>query len=242
MTLPLALLALAAQTTAAPPLQTAPAPTDATEQAPPVQTSPAPSQSPAAPAASAAPLPPPGPGLVRVVITTSEGRITLDLEQARAPITTRNFLAYTDQHRLDGVAFYRAVKVGARFGFVQFGVNGSAKRALPPIAHEPSTQTGVKHTDGAISVARLAPGTARGDFTINLGDQPSLDAGSGQPADNLGYAAFGHVVEGMDVIERIMDSPTTGGPPFPGENLAAPVRVVTVRRASVAKAGSGGGT
>ena len=170
-----------------------------------------------------APLPPPGSGLVRVAIHTPDGEIVIDLEQARAPITTANFLRYVDRHRLDGTAFYRAVKVAPRFGFVQFGVRNAAGRVLPPIAHEPSTQTGVRHTDGAISVARFEPGSARGDFTINLGDQPSLDADPSRPGDNLGYAAFGHVVRGLDVVERILDAPTAAGGAFPGEMLATPV-------------------
>lgn len=176
------------------------------------------------------PLPPPAPGLVRVALVTGDGRIVLDLEKARAPITTANFLRYVDQHRLDGVVFYRTVKVAPRFGFVQFGVQNAPKRVLPPIAHEPSNVTGVTHTDGAISIARLAPGSARGDFTINLGDQPSLDAEPTRPGDNAGYAAFGHVVEGMDVVECILDSPTATGGTFKGEMLAQPVRIVSARR------------
>jgi peptidyl-prolyl cis-trans isomerase A (cyclophilin A) len=170
-------------------------------------------------------------GMVRVVLVTGEGRIVLDLEKQRAPITTANFLRYVDQHRLDGTVFYRSVRPAPDFGFIQFGVQNAPKRVLPPIAHEPSTQTGVKHLDGAISVARNAPGTAQGDFTINVGDQPSLDAGSGSPEDNLGYAAFGHVVEGMDVVKRILGSavdPAKG--PFKGESLAVPVRVVSANR------------
>ncbi|WP_298691909.1 peptidylprolyl isomerase [uncultured Sphingomonas sp.] len=181
-------------------------------------------------AAATAPLPPPAPGMVRVALVTDTGRIVLDLEQARAPITTANFLRYVDGHRLNGTVFYRAAKGGPRFGFIQFGVQNAPKRVLPPIAHEPSTQTGVTHTDGAISVARNEPGSARGDFTINLGDQPSLDADPVRPGDNLGYAAFGHVVQGLDVVEHIFDAPIVDGGFFPGEMLAQPVRIVSARR------------
>ena len=189
-----------------------------------------------APVPASAPLPPPAAGMVRVALETSDGRIVLDLEQQRAPITTANFLKYIDGHRLDGAAFYRTVKVAADFGFVQFGVRNAPKRVLPPIAHEPSTQTGVKHTDGAISIARFAPGTARGDFTINLGDQPSLDADPTQPGDNQGYAAFGHVVEGRDVIEKIMDAPTSSdaNADFPGQMIADPVRITSAHRVKTA--------
>ena len=176
-------------------------------------------------------LPAPAAGMVRVALVTSQGTIILDLERARAPITTANFLRYLDQRRLDGIVFYRAVRPAADFGFVQFGTQGAPKRILPPIVLEPSSQTGIKHTDGAISVARLEPNSGRGEFTINVGDQPSLDAGSGSPADNLGYAAFGHVVEGMDVVKRIMAAPVDPAKgPFKGETIADPVKLLSARR------------
>ncbi|WP_174279513.1 peptidylprolyl isomerase [Sphingomonas bacterium] len=188
-----------------------------------------------------APLPTPRPDTVQVALVTDQGRIVLELERGRAPITTANFLRYVDGHRLDGTVFYRTVRPAPDFGFIQFGVQNAPKRVLPPIALEPSTQTGVTHTSGAISLARLAPDSGRGDFTINVGDQPSLDADPTRPGDNLGYAAFGHVVEGMDVVKRILDAtvdPAKG--PFKGETIAAPVRIISAAR--VAKAGSGGGT
>ena len=183
-------------------------------------------------APSAAPAPPPAPATVRVALATSEGRIVLELEQDRAPITTANFLRYVDQRRLDGVTFYRTVRVQPNYGFVQFGVQNAPKRVLPPIKHEPTTRTGVHHTDGAISLARLAPGTGAGDFTISVGDQRfSLDADPARPGDNAGYAAFGHVVEGMDVVRRILDAPVATGGVFKGEQIARPVVVTAARRA-----------
>lgn len=176
------------------------------------------------------PAPPPA-ALPRVAIETSEGRIVVELETTRAPITAANFLRYVDGKRLDGVEFYRAVRVQPDFGFVQFGVRNAPKRVLPPIKHEPTTQTGVKHLDGTLSIARNAPGTAQGDFTIMVGDQPSLDANQTKPGDNQGYAAFGRVVEGMDVVRRILESPKSpDAPPFKGEMLAPPVKIVTARR------------
>ena len=178
-----------------------------------------------------APAPIPALATVRVALDTSEGRIVLELEKGRAPITTANFLRYVDGHRLDGVVFYRTVKVQPNFGFVQFGVQNAPKRVLPPIKHEPTTLTGVHHINGAISLARLEPGSGRGDFTIMVGDQrPSMDADPSKPGDNLGYAAFGHVVEGMDVVGRILDEPTAPGGHFPGEMIAMPVKVVSARR------------
>lgn len=166
----------------------------------------------------------------RVAIETDKGRFVVAVETQRAPVTAANFLAYVDQKRLDGITFYRTVKAGEKFGFVQFGVQNDPKRALPPIKHEPTTQTGVKHVDGAISVARFEPGSARGDFTISVGDQPSLDADPAKPGDNLGYAAFGRVVEGMDVIRTILDTPTQPGGHFPGQMIAVPIKVVRAAR------------
>ncbi len=179
---------------------------------------------------------PPAPApLPRVAIETTAGRIVVELETAKAPITAANFLRYVEQKRLDGIVFYRTVKVADRYGFVQFGVDGDPKRLLPPIKHEPTTQTGLHHVEGTLSVARRAPGTAQGDFTISVGDQTrSLDADPSAPGDNLGFAAFGHVVEGMDLVVKIMDAPVsptaTLRGAFKGEVPAAPVKVLTARR------------
>jgi peptidyl-prolyl cis-trans isomerase A (cyclophilin A) len=189
----------------------------------------------AAQKAKAPPVPaPPAAPTVRVDLDTSQGRIVLELERAKAPITTANFLRYVDQHRLDGAAFYRVVRVAPRFGFVQFGVQSDPKRILPPIAHEPTTQTGLKHLNGTISIGRFQPGTARGEFTIMVGDQPSFDADPSKPGDNLGYAAFGQVVEGMDLVYKIQESPvsptkTTQGA-FKGEMLETPVIILHAKR------------
>jgi len=184
-----------------------------------------------APVATATPTP----ALPRVALETSAGRIVIEVEMVKAPITAANFLRYVDQKKLDGIVFYRTVKVADRFGFVQFGTDGDAKRTLPPIKHEPTSETGLHHTDGTISVARLGLGSARGDFTISVGDQTSsLDAGHGQPADGQGYAAFGHVVEGMDVVVKILDAPVsptaTRRGAFQGQVPTAPVTLVSARR------------
>ncbi|WP_443027012.1 peptidylprolyl isomerase [Sphingomonas sp. GB1N7] len=180
-----------------------------------------------------APTPTPPPASVRVALDTTEGRIVIELERGRAPITTANFLKYVDQKRLDGIGFYRTAKAGPHFGFVQFGVQNAPKRVLPPIKHEPTTLTGLKHLDGTISIARYAPGTANGDFTIMVGDQPSLDANPAASGDNQGYAAFGHVVEGMDVIQKIFDaptSPTAGEGVMKGQMIVPPILIKAARR------------
>jgi peptidyl-prolyl cis-trans isomerase A (cyclophilin A) len=180
----------------------------------------------------------PAPALPRVDIETSAGPIVVEVDTVHAPITAKNFLAYVDQHKLDGEHFYRIVKVQDAFGFVQFGVNGDPKRVLPPIKHEPTTLTGLHHTSGTLSIARLGPGTAQGEFTIMVGDQrPSFDADPSKPGDNLGYAAFGHVVEGMDVVTKILDGvvdpEATLRGSFKGEVPAQPVTILSAKREPV---------
>jgi len=187
---------------------------------------------PTGPAPATAPTPAPTP--VRVAIDTAEGRVVIEVDRARAPLTAGNFLRYVDGHRLDGVTVYRAAQGGPGFGFIQFGVQNAPARVLPPIRHEPTSQTGLKHLDGTITTARFEPGSARGDFVIAVGDQPSLDAHPDAPArageDNLGYAAFGRIVEGMDVVRRILALPKAPGGHFPGQGLAVPVKVSSARR------------
>jgi peptidyl-prolyl cis-trans isomerase A (cyclophilin A) len=171
---------------------------------------------------------------VRVAIVTSEGRFVIELETARAPGTARNFLRYVDQRKLDGMKFYRVVKVQDQFGFIQFGADGVRTRILPPIPHEPNSKTGVLHKDGTISLARLAPGSGGSEFTIMVGDQPSFDADPAKPGDNLGYAAFGRVVEGREVILKIFDAPVSptasSRGSFKGEIPLKPVTIISARR------------
>ncbi len=195
---------------------------------------PAPAQAPelAAPPAGA-PAPAPVPVTVPVTLTTSEGPIVLAIETERAPVTAANFLKYVDQKRLDGISFYRAVKVQDGFGLVQAGVRNDPKRVLKSIPHEPTTQTHLSHVEGTISMARAAPGSANGDFFFTVGDMSALDANPKQPGDNLGFAAFGHVVSGMDVIKRILDapkSPTAGEGEMKGQMLDPPIKILTARR------------
>lgn len=179
------------------------------------------------------------PPTVRVALNTTMGVILLELERAKAPVTTANFLRYVDQKRFDGTVFYRAMKLGVDEagqpqGLIQGGTQNDPKRILKPIAHEPTDKTGVKHVAGAISMARWDPGTATGDFSILLSAMPGLDANPGGSGDNAGYAAFGRVIEGMDVVRRIHGapiSPTLGEGFMKGQMLAQPVRIVTARRA-----------
>jgi peptidyl-prolyl cis-trans isomerase A (cyclophilin A) len=193
-------------------------------------------QTPLPPAPVTSPTPAPKTyATVRVVLTTSLGPITVVLEKERAPITAANFLRYVDQKRFDGISFFRRSQAPGEptKGFVQAGTT-DPKRVLPPIAHEPTTKTGLTHSDGALSAPRFAPGTARGDFTIIVGGAPWMDADPKAPGDNLGFAVFGRVVEGMDVVAKILAAPTSttkGDGVFKGEILEPPVRIISARRA-----------
>jgi len=169
--------------------------------------------------------------LVPVAIDTSLGRIVIALDKTHAPVTTANFLHYVDTHRFDGESFYRAMHMGDG-GLIQGGVRSDSRKLYPPIAHEPTSQTGLKNVAGAVSMARLAPGTAQADFFILLSDTPGFDAGApGGDAD--GFAVFGHVTEGMDVVKKIFASPvsdTKGEGVMKGQILEPPVKIVKAER------------
>ena len=178
----------------------------------------------------------PLPDRVRVRLTTSEGEIELALDARRAPVTAANFIAYVDRQRFDGTFFYRAARTrGAQGrGFIQGGIRRDYRRMLDPIRHEPTSETGLRHVDGTISMARTTPGSAMGDFFITVGAMPSLDAGGRSEAgDKGGYAAFGRVTGGMDVVRRILAEPTVpnaGRGAMRGQMIAEPVRIASVRR------------
>ena len=151
----------------------------------------------------------PAEALPQVALQTSLGTIVIELDTARAPVTAANFLAYVDQGRFESTTFYRAMQGYGGSGLIQGGTNQDRERTLPPIPHEPTTQTGLSHTEGAVSMPRFAPGTAAGDFTIMVGSMTYLDARPDQPGDNLGYAVFGRVVQGMEVVRAILAAPVS---------------------------------
>ena len=172
---------------------------------------------------------------VRVKLDTAEGPIVFELEAERAPITTANFLKYVDQKRLDGTSFYRAYNIPGHpgLGLIQGGAKSDPKRMLPAIQHEPTTKTGLSHKEGAISMARGAPGSAQADFFIILGDLSSLDANPAAQCENQGFAVFGHVAEGMDVVRKILAAPvsaTEGVGAMKGQMIEKPIAISTARR------------
>ncbi|MBC7667568.1 MAG: peptidylprolyl isomerase [Gemmatimonadaceae bacterium] len=186
---------------------------------------------------AALPLTAAGAAPVRVQMVTDRGPIVIELYPAKAPITVANFLAYADQHLLDGGAFYRTVSPKndnnpATIRVIQGGLNRDDS-PLPAIAHETTKVTGILHTDGVISMARGAPGTAGSEFFICLGDNPALDFGGARNKDGQGFAAFGKVVEGMDVVRKIHDAPTVtkaDDPYMKGQILDQPVKIQSLSR------------
>jgi len=174
------------------------------------------------------------PARTRVRLQTDKGVIVVELADDKAPVTVANFLHYVDTGRMDAAVFYRASRApGApTVGLIEAGVKDPAK-LFPPIAHESTLATGLRHLDGTLSMARFAPGTATSDFSICCGNAPYLDANPEAPGDNAGYAAFGQVIEGMDVARAILALPTTGqaaNPTMQGEILDPPVSIVSARR------------
>ena len=163
-------------------------------------------------------------GLVPVAIETSAGRIVIALDKARAPLTTANFLAYVDARKYDGETFYRAMPKD-QAGLIQGGIRDSRK-LNKPVPYEGSDKTGVHNTAGAIAMAASAPGKALSDFFIETRDIPGFDGPDG-------FAAFGHVIEGMDVVEKILASPvspTKGEGAMKGQMLEPPVKIIKMER------------
>jgi len=179
----------------------------------------------------------PGPAAAEVTpvaLTTPLGRIVIALATRRAPITSANFLRYVDRRLYDGARFYRASRppnaTTDDYGLVQGGLQNDPKKVLPPIAHESTLKTGLSCVDGTIAMGRHAPGTAQADWFICIGEQTYLDADAKQP----GFAAFGHVTEGMEVVRKILVlpvDPNRGEGSMKGEMLVRPVPITSVRRA-----------
>jgi cyclophilin family peptidyl-prolyl cis-trans isomerase len=194
----------------------------------------------ATPAARPAARPHPEAASVTVVLETSLGPVTLALETERAPVTAANFLRYVDERRLDGTAFYRAMDlVGARqpSGLVQGGTRGAPERVRPAIAHEPTTKTGLTHSHGAVAMAMNGPGTADGDFFIMIEDQPGFDAdpAASDPAWRNGFAVFGYITGGMEVVAAIHTAArdaSAGEGVMKGQMLSDPVMITSARRAA----------
>lgn len=163
---------------------------------------------------------------VRVVIETEMGAFELEVDVGRAPVTASNFLRYLDGGHYDGGTFFRTVHAdnqpndSIRIAVIQGGRNpDAAADPFPAIALERTSETGLRHVDGAVSMGRTGPDTATDSFFICIGDQPSLDFGGMRNPDGQGFAAFGRVVEGMDVVRAIHAAP------YEAQRLTPPVRI-----------------
>jgi peptidyl-prolyl cis-trans isomerase A (cyclophilin A) len=162
---------------------------------------------------------------VPVAIDTSLGRIVVALDRLHAPLTTENFLRYVDSHKFDGESFYRAMPYGEG-GLIQGGIRSDARKLNPPVAYESSEKTGIQNKAGAIAMAAFAPGKAQADFFIETINIPAFDGPNG-------FAAFGQVIEGMDVVKAILAapvSPNKGEGPMKGQMLDPPVKILKVER------------
>lgn len=179
---------------------------------------------------SALPQAQPAPGTIRVRLVTSAGAIVLALDGKRAPKTTANFLKYVDDGRFEGTKFYRSAprKGDPEHGFIQGGVGTDARRTLSPVVLEPTDKTGIRHFDGVVSMAHAAdPDSATGNFSIMVGPNASLDA----RGKYRGYAAFGKVVSGMDVVRKILAMPTCcGREAMKGQMIKQPVQILRAQR------------
>lgn len=174
----------------------------------------------------------------RVEIDTSLGPIVVEVDLKNAPISAGEFLRYVDAGLYDGGEFYRVVRADndhspVPIDVIQGGLT-DAKRALPPVQHESTAQTGIRHTDGTISLARRELGSARGaKFFICVGPQPQLDFGGARNPDGQGFAAFGHVVRGMNIVRKIHAlpaDPDSGEGAVKGQMLRQPVVIQKASR------------
>jgi peptidyl-prolyl cis-trans isomerase A (cyclophilin A) len=167
-----------------------------------------------------------------VVLRTGLGEIEIEVDPVRAPATAANFLRYVDGGRYDGGRFHRTVRLDNQPGktvlieVVQAGASPEPARPdFEPIRLERTRDTGLRHRDGTVSMARDGPDSATSDFFVCIGDQPELDFGGKRNPDGQGFAAFGRVVRGMDVVRRIQRAPADG------QALTPPVSILSARRA-----------
>ena len=183
--------------------------------------------------ALAARCPRAAPGAVRTRVETEAGAFVVEVDPEVAPITVAHYLAHVDRQLLDGGAVYRIVTLANqapetrhKIEVVQWGMMRPDDQPppLPPIVHETTRQSGLRHRDGTVSMARAQPGSATTEFFVCIGAQPELDFGGGRNPDGQGFAAFGRVVDGMDVIRSLHARGEAD------QYLAQPVRVRSVRR------------
>ncbi len=177
----------------------------------------------------------------KVRIKTTMGNFTLELYADKAPITVANFLRYVDEKRYTGGKFYRVVRMDnqanspVKIEVIQGGLQNDSLKMLPPIQQETTQKTGIMHVDGAISMARTAPNSGGSEFFICVNNQPDLDFGGKRNPDGQGFAAFGKVIKGMDVVRKIQQGETGAKGPTnafanPTQYLKTPVKIKKIVR------------
>ncbi|MFC1588091.1 peptidylprolyl isomerase [Planctomycetota bacterium] len=169
--------------------------------------------------------------LPKVKLSTELGDIVIEVDTGKAPISAANFLRYVDENRFKTASFYRTVRMDNQpnnkitIEVIQGGIGfRDSPLRLPPIKHETTAETGILHKDGVISMARSDPGTASSEIFICIGNQPELDFGGKRNPDGQGFAAFGRVIEGMDVVKKIQSAPADE------QMLLAPVIIQDILR------------
>lgn len=169
--------------------------------------------------------------LPRVIIQTSLGSMEVEVDTIRAPLTAHNFLRYVDQGSYRGGQFHRTVREDnqpesrVKIEAIQGGLDSGRAKSFPPVPLERTSQTGLSHKEGTISMARDGPDTATSDFFICIGDQPELDFGGRRNPDGQGFAAFGRVVKGMDVVRLIQTARARE------QRLTPPIEILDITRA-----------
>jgi peptidyl-prolyl cis-trans isomerase A (cyclophilin A) len=175
------------------------------------------------------------PDRVHILLDTELGEIEMVLHPSKAPITTANFLKYVEEGHYDQGRFHRSVTLEnqedrkVRIQVIQAGINRERRlEGFPAILLERTSKTGLRHRNGTVSMARGTPDSARSDFFICIGNQPSLDFGGARNPDGQGFAAFGSVIRGMDVVRAIQAAPKEA------QDLQPPIRIKSARRLSAA--------
>ena len=172
-----------------------------------------------------------------VVLETEAGSITVEVNAVAAPVTGANFLKYVDGKFYDGGIINRAVRPDnttrhdVEIQVIQFQSNPARENELlPPIPMERTSVTGLRHLNGALSMARMGPDTAQASFSIIIGNQPEMDFGGRRNPDGQGFAVFGRVVAGMDVVRKIHQSDTGADGDYKTETLEPPIRILKAYR------------
>ena len=172
-----------------------------------------------------------------IIFQTDKGNIEIEVDAARAPLSAANFLKYVDGGFYDGGTINRAVRPDntvrhdVEIQVIQFQITRTRQRdQFAPVPLERTSATGLRHVDGAVSMARSQPDTATGSFSIVIGDQPEMDFGGRRNADGQGFAVFGRVIRGMEVVKAIHMSPTGTRGPYGTESLTPPIGILKAYR------------